>query len=356
MSMSITFSGGEPVAIGSPRLTARGRAILALLSAAVFFGASTVASKAALDRVPPVTLAFERFGIALAVLLVLCRRAGVRPRFGRLPVLLGVTGIALPYVSQNLGLQHATAVDTTLVIEGGIPIVTAILGRAVLKERLTGRRLAALLLSVAGIATVVLFGATGHGEFSRLGSLLAFGAATSFAAYTVIGRRLFGDGFSLSVLTGSIVVGVLVLAPCAAVEMALSGPGAMRASDGLLLLYLGIGGSAGTQLLWARGMADLAAAEVAVFGTLMPVVGISAAAVFLGEAITFVQIGGGLLVVAGLSLTARLARPVPSAGPRLSTVASPIDRLFQSRAGFGLLRLARVRGFGPARRTTCSDA
>jgi drug/metabolite transporter (DMT)-like permease len=141
----------------------------------------------------------------------------------------------------------------------------------------------------------------------------------------VIGRRLFGGGFSLSILTGSIAVGVLLLAPCAVAEIAVSGPGTMRVSDGLLLLYLGIGGSAGTQLLWARGMADLDAAEVAIFGTLMPVVGVSAAAVLLGEAITFVQICGGLVVASGLFLTARLAAPVPSMRPRLATVASPID-------------------------------
>src|SRR5262245_16383200 len=206
--MSIEISGAGRVAVGVPRLSARGRAILALLSAAVFFGASTVASKAALDRVPPLTLAFERFGIALAVLLVLCRRAGVRPAFGRLPVLLGITGIALPFVLQNVGLRYSTAVETILVIEGGIPVVTAILGVAVLKERVAGHRLAGLLLSVAGIGAVVSFGATGPGDFSGLGSLLAFGAAASFAAYTVIGRRLFAGGFSLSILTGSIAVGV----------------------------------------------------------------------------------------------------------------------------------------------------
>jgi drug/metabolite transporter (DMT)-like permease len=309
ISMSIKVSGAGRAAVGIPRLSARGRAILALLSAAVFFGASTVASKAALDHVLPLTLAFERFAIALVVLLMLCRRAGVRPTFGWLPVLLGVTGIALPFVCQNVGLRYATAVDTILVIEAGIPIVTAILGRAVLGERVGGRRLAGLLLAVTGVSAVVFLGATGQGEFSGLGSLLAFGAAVSFAAYTVIGRCLFGSGFSLSVLTGSLAVGVLVLAPCAGFEMATSGPGAMTAGDGLLLVYLGVGGSAGTQLLWARGMADLEAGEVATFGTLMPVVGIASAVILLGESIALIQVLGGLMVAIGLYLTARAAGP-----------------------------------------------
>jgi drug/metabolite transporter (DMT)-like permease len=325
----LSVTGRVRPSLGIPRLSPRGVAIIALLVGAVFFGGSTVASKAMIDRTPPSTLAFARFAIGLVVLLLLCRRAGVKPAFGRLPALLGITGISLPFVCQNIGLQHATAVDVTLVIEGGIPIVTGILGTAFLGERVKGLRLAGLLLAVAGVGAVVLHGATGQTNFSGLGSLLAFGAAVSFAVYTVVGRRLFDGGFSLSVLTGSIAIGVFILAPCAALEIALSGPGSMTGGDGLLLLYLGIGGSAGTQLLWARGMADLEAAEVAVFGTLMPVVGLSAAAIFLGESITLAQICGGLIVGLGLYLTARFA---PSSS-RAAGDQPPAIRLGVGRQG-----------------------
>jgi drug/metabolite transporter (DMT)-like permease len=328
-----TFGATRPrLRFALPRSSPRRRAILALLCAATFFGASTVASKAALDHVPPLTLAFERFAIALVVLLLLCRRAGVQPEFGRLPALLGVTGITLPFVCQNVGLQFASAVDTTLIIEGVIPIATAVLGRAFLGERMKGLRLVGLLLAVAGVGAVVLHGAAGETGFSGLGGLLAFGAAVSFAVYTVVGRRLFGGGFSLSALIGSIAIGVLLLAPCAAAEIALAGPGTMTPGDGLLLLYLGVGGSAGTQVLWVRGMADLEAAEVAVFGTLMPVVGVTAAAAFLGEAITFVQACGGLVVGVGVYLTARTARPDPSARPRRRRWFKPRSSTVTARA------------------------
>jgi drug/metabolite transporter (DMT)-like permease len=326
-TMLTKLTGAEIVRLpaGIARPSSRSIAILALLTAAVFFGSSTVASKAMIDHVPPITLAFGRFAIALIVLLALCRRAGVRPSFGRLPALLGLTGITLPYVCQNVGLRFATAVDMTLVIEGCLPIATAVLGTVFLGERMRGWRLIGLLLAVTGVGAVVLQGAAGRASFSGLGSVLAFGAAVSFAAYTVVGRRLFRDRFSLPVLTGSIAIGVLLLAPCAAVEIAVSGPGTMTTGDGLLLLYLGVGGSAGTQLLWARGMADLTAGEVAVFGTLMPVVGLASAAVFLGEAITLAQIGGGLVVGIGVYLTARTGRPVRS--PKLLRAGSWRARL-----------------------------
>jgi drug/metabolite transporter (DMT)-like permease len=333
--MTVTPVGADRPRLGlaRPRLSSRGVAVASLLFASVAFGASTVASKAALDSIPPLTLAFERFGLALAVLLLLCRRAGVRPAFSRPAALFGITGIALPFVCQNAGLQYATAVDTTLVIEGGLPIVTALLGAAFLGERIAGRRLAGLVLAVGGVGIVMLLGASGRGDFSLLGSLLAFAAAASFAAYTVIGRRLFSGRFSLAVLTGGVAIGVLLLAPCAAVEIAVAGPGTLTPGDGLLLLYLGVGGSAGTQILWARGMADLDASEVAIFGTLMPVVGIASAAVCLGEAVGLAQVGGGLVVAAGLYVTAR----PPRSGP---DIRSPERRLPWARRSVAVDRAA----------------
>jgi drug/metabolite transporter (DMT)-like permease len=288
-----------------PHLSRRAGAIVALITAATFFGGSTVATKAAIDDIPPLTLAFGRFALAMIVLLAVCRHQGVRPVYGRGPALLGLTGIALPFILQNLGLQFSTAVETTLVIEGGLPIASALLGLAVLGERMSLPQGVGMVLAVSGVALILLHGATTGGEFSGTGSLLALGASISFGFYTVIGRRLFGAGFSLPVLTGAITIGVALMAPFALIEMAIGGPGSISMKSGLVLLYLGLGGSAGTQLLWARGMADLDASEVGIFGTLMPVVGISCAAIFLGESVTAMQLGGGAVVLVSVIVTAR---------------------------------------------------
>ena len=63
-------------------------AVLALVGANVIWGASAVASKAALVHVPPVTLACLRVAIAIAVLLALVARTGERPAHGGAPALL----------------------------------------------------------------------------------------------------------------------------------------------------------------------------------------------------------------------------------------------------------------------------
>src|ERR687898_2426514 len=91
--------------IGRP--AQRTLAVLALVGANVIWGASAVVSKAVLAHIPPVTLACLRIGIALAVLLPLVARAGERPTRGSAPALLGLTGVALFCLLQNVGLRYA---------------------------------------------------------------------------------------------------------------------------------------------------------------------------------------------------------------------------------------------------------
>jgi len=157
-------------------------------------------------------------------------------------------------------------------IEGSIPIATALLGARLLGERLSPARLIGLALAVGGVGVVV----------------------------------------PLAVLTGSIAIGTAFLLPGVAFEAATNGPGSFTTQAVALLLFLGLGGAALVHTLWAHGLTHLEATEVAVIGTLMPVVGVGMAALCLGEAITGTQVGGACLVAAGLWVTTRSSRRTPT--------------------------------------------
>ncbi len=189
---------------GPIHISPRAGSMAAMFAGAILVGSVTIASKAALTDIGPITLAFGRFAVALAVFLCLCARAGVRPDLGRMPAALGASGVTVAFILQNLGLELTSALDATLIIEGSVPIVTAILGARMLGERATPTRLAGLALAVGGVAVVLLRGGGGEGSFSLAGALFSLGAGVSFSVYTVLGRRAFGGGVSLQVLTGSI--------------------------------------------------------------------------------------------------------------------------------------------------------
>jgi len=292
------------------RPSARFTAIAALLVGATYFGLGTVATKGAMDGIPPLTLAAGRFGIAALVLTALCRARGVRPVYDGRAVLLDLTGVAAPFAFQNLGLRDAGAGSATLLIEGGLPLMAAVLGVAVLRERVSGSRVAGLLLGVGGVAIVAVTELGGGMPLS--GGLFSLAAALALAIYTVLGRKIYRGGFSLAVLTGGAKIGTLMLGPLVSVEVGAGGMPTPDLGDLLLMLFLGVVCSAATQILWVHGMTHLDATEIGIFGTFMLVVGITAAATFLGEAITLPQIVGAALIAAGMVVTARttpLRRP-----------------------------------------------
>ena len=294
-----------------PHLSARTLAILALVGANLIWGSTFVALKPVLDRVPPLTVASLRFAIALAILLPLVYLVGDRPARGRGPLLMGLTGVFLLYLCQNVGLQYSTAANGAL-IHGGIPVLTALLAAACLGERLGARGLVGVLASLVGVGIIVLPG-TDLG-LSALGNGLLLLSALSIAAYLVIGRRACPAGGSLAVVTGAACYGFLMLLPPTAVELAVGGMDRPTGADLLRLLYLGGGASALAFLLWAYGLHHFEAGRAATFANLNPLVGVALAALLLGEPVTRFQLGGGALVLAGVWLAAHQPSAVRPAG------------------------------------------
>ena len=282
--------------------------LLALVGANALWGGSAVASKAVLTHVPPLTLACLRVAIALAVLLPLVARTGGRPARGGATALLGLTGVALFCLCQNVGLRSASAATTAL-LNGGIPILTTLLATRLLGERLGGRGVAGVLVSSGGVAAIVLLGPHATFGVATLGSLLPLAGAVSFAAYTVLGRRTFASGHALAVVAGSTRYGLLFLLPGAGLELVTGGLSPLTVSDVLLLLYLGVGCSALAFVLCGYGLARLEATQGAICGNLKPLVGGVLAVVLLGESLTPGQLAGGLLVLIGVGLASGGAVP-----------------------------------------------
>jgi drug/metabolite transporter (DMT)-like permease len=264
-----------------------------------------------LERVPPLTLASARFAIALLVLLPLVRRVGERPTLGGTPALLGFTGVFVLYLTQNIGLGYTTAANGAL-IHGGIPVVAALMAVPILDERLDRGRLGGILVSFAGVAAVVLVGSNAGVGLPALGDALLLLSTVAFSAYLVLGRRAFPNGGALPLVTGVTCYGLLFLLPASAVELAVQGMARPTPADFLGLFYLGGVASALAYLLSAHGLRHLEAGQAAVLINLIPLVGVAVAALLLGEAVSPVQAGGGLLILGGVWLVTRQARPAPS--------------------------------------------
>ena len=310
----------RPVAIRSGTLAA-----LALAGANLLWAGSAAASKAALDGMTPFLMASARVAIALLILRLILARRHQHAATGRMPALLGLTGVALFCACQNVGLIFADA-TTTATIGAATLMLTVGLAILFLGERPNHLRSAGLAISLAGVAIVMMASPGGLTVSAAASSLLPLASASSFALYNVIGRRAFAGTDSLSLVAGSTRYGLMFLLPVTILEMMLTSPRPLTVQDGLLVLYLGAGCSAIAFILCGYGLSHLEAGHGAVYGNLKPLIGVALSMILLGEPLTVDKVLGGLLVLLGVGLTSRQHRAtadpaLPGAVPALRHAA-----------------------------------
>jgi drug/metabolite transporter (DMT)-like permease len=297
------------------RVSTRAFAVGSLLAAAFIWGSAAVATKTALEYWPPMTLAVVRWSIALAILAGLMRRTGGRPARGPGIAVLGLTGLLLFYVFYSWGLRHTSAASGTL-IGGGTPVIVAIISALALGEHVSGRRGLGILASLAGVAAIGV-ASGGTGDSTLLGNLLILGSSASWAIYTVLSRRIGAGGNALETLVGTAIYGLVFMVPLAIGEIIISGLGPIGTRDLLVMLYLSLGPSAAAYLLWGYGLTQIEASQAAVYGNLMPLVGVVLAALLLDERITWVVFAGGAAIVMGAWIAT--SRPKQRVAPSFRT-------------------------------------
>jgi drug/metabolite transporter (DMT)-like permease len=289
-------------------------ATLALVGAATLWGTSLAATKAAMVTLPPTQVACLRFLIGALLLGLLSLWGGGRPEFSVRTALLGLTGVTLYFATQNAGLQNAPAGDATIILGGGIPLASSILGIAFLRERLGRLQLAGLICSLAGMVLVGSMMNAG-GKHSAMGLILLLAAVLSAAIYSTLGRRAYQDADLMPILSGCAIFGALFLIPMATLEARSTGMPILTAHSVGLLVYLGAGCSALGFALWAFGLRHLTAVQNALVSNLELPVGLAAAAM-VGERLQGSALLGGLLVVVGAMLAvARWPLRTPAATP-----------------------------------------
>jgi len=274
--------------------------------AAGLFGASVVATRVAVQEIPPLNLAVLRFGQG-GLILFLCILIGARDllkvKWHDLPffVLLGAILFAIFPVTFNISLRFTEASRGALML-ATMPIWSACIARVARKERLILRQVAGILLTFAGVGIVLAErGLRWQGNLVALGGDgLMLLTALCGAIYGVLAQRMLSRYSALTVTMYAMLFGTFLLFPAALLEGI---PQAFDRIDGkiaVLILFLGIFGGALGFLLWTFALTRLTPTQVAVYVNVNPMVAIILGAVLLSEKLTGVFIAGFVAVIAGV--------------------------------------------------------
>lgn len=211
---------------------------LLLTLTALFWAGNAVMARALHHLLPPATMAFWRWVLALLLLFPFVmrpmyeQRALLRANWARL-ALLGVLGVGCYNTFLYAALQTTTATNGVL-INSMTPLLIVLIGRALFGDRMTHRQQVGIMLSLAGVVGIV-----SHGDISVLvqldfnhGDLLLVGGAFTWALYTVLLRwRPAGIG-TLAFLGATVAGGIVVLMlPLYLVELASGRVAVMECSN-----------------------------------------------------------------------------------------------------------------------------
>lgn len=296
----------------SPASQSLRSAYIKLVLCALFWGATFIAGRIAVQAMPPLTVATGRFVLASLLLLVIAYRVeGGLPKLSYkqlwVTLLLGLTGVAIYNVFFFGALERMPAGKTALLVALS-PIMTAVTVALILKEKLGPYRWGGIALALIGTLTIVtkgdILGASqGLLQSFGWGELLMLGAIVSWVSYTVISRFALRGLSPIAATTYASLWGALVLGLAAFSEIDTLRPEMLSWSNFFTIFYLGSFGSAIAFIWYNEGVKMIGPARTVVFTNLVPVFGLLLSYLILDEPIYLSMLIGGAIVIAGVTLT-----------------------------------------------------
>lgn len=284
-----------------------GPAFSALGALVLIWGNNWVVMKVALQYAAPFDFAAIRtFFAALLLLLpvILFRRRALRLHRIRTTLLLGFLQTTCFLALVNIALVHGAAGKSSVLVYT-MPFWVALLAPWVLRERFRRSQLPALILAFAGLLLII---APWQQRPELISSLLALGAGFMWALSVLIAKTIpVDDAWQLLALTGwQMLFGSVIL-----IVIALLVPSHPIHWTGTFIaaLLYNIGpGNALAWFLWLFIVNRLPASVSGMNALAIPIVGVLAGWLQLGERPGLVEAAGMLLVFIALTLLALSTR------------------------------------------------
>jgi drug/metabolite transporter (DMT)-like permease len=281
--------------------------LLALALLALIWGYNWVVMKVAMRYVGPMDFAALRgaFGVVLLFGLLAMRGISLRPRQVVKTLFLGLFQTA-GFVGLISWALNIGAAGKSAVLGYTMPFWVIVFGWPFLPDRLRGWQWPAAGLILAGLVLVLEFWSN---DGNVLSSFLALAAGVSWAISVVIFKRMRigSQDELLSITAWQMVFGVAPLVVVALIvpERPIEWSGYFIGA----LIYNGIGGMALATFLWLYILQRLPATISGLNALTVPIVGVIAAWLQLGERPSPAEGAGMALILLGLALLTTASGP-----------------------------------------------
>lgn len=276
------------------------------LGATAIWSGNFIVARGLSDVVPPVSLAFWRWVVAVIVFLPFALRPLIAEqqqllnniRYLSITALLGVTVFnTLIYIA-----SHTTSALNLSLIAITFPIFIIILSRILYGEMITVYKILGILLVASGVILLITKGnllVLSNITFA-IGDFWMLVASAIFAIYSILIRQKPKElsiwAFQLSTFS----LGLLFLFPFFIWELSTVPPGTYETTTILSIMYVGIFASLIAFILWNKAIITIGPSKSGLIYYTLPLFSGLLAYFFLDEGIGMVHLFSALLIVAGI--------------------------------------------------------
>ncbi|WP_374655358.1 EamA family transporter [Phenylobacterium sp.] len=274
--------------------------VLLALAVVAVWGTNFVVIRIGLDHLPPLTFAVLRFTFALLPAIFFLKRPAVPwANLAAYGALIGAGQFGLLYIAINGYISPGLA---SLVVQTQV-FFTIGLAMWLNKERVRSFQIVALALAAGGLVVIVAHNS--DASATPLGLALILAAAASWAGGNAFSRA----AGQVNMLAYVVWASLFSVPPLLVLALIFEGPTAMiegvRAADAATwgaVLWQSVGNSLFGYAVWGWLLARHPAATITPMAMLVPVFGMGASAIFLGESLPGWKLLAAGLVMSGLAL------------------------------------------------------
>ncbi len=280
----------------------------------LFWAGNWIVGRGLASEIPPMAMTFLRWLFAIAILAPFAVPHVIRdwPKLRnhwKVLALLGAIGVGSHNALAYLGLNYTTATNG-VILNSFIPVMIISISWIFLRERLTPMQLAGVVVSLAGVLTILSRGSLATLSEFRLngGDLLVILSMAMWSTYTVCLRWRPSGLHMLTFLFVLMVIGDLCMLPFFVGELAFGRHMAPTPGNFAALFGVALFSSVLAYIFWNRGVAEVGASVAGLFVHLMPVFGCVLAWLFLDERLAPYHVVGIALILTGIFVTSWLGK------------------------------------------------
>jgi drug/metabolite transporter (DMT)-like permease len=281
---------------------------LAVLATLIWSG-NFIVARGMNKLIPPVSLAFYRWLLASAVIFPFAARKfrsewPIAKRHLHYFFWISLTGVSIFNTFVYIAGHYTSAINMALIGTTSSPIISVVLARIFLKEKIGSLKIFGIVLCITGILFLL-----SKGNISNLLSLRfttgdgwVLLAGLSFAIYNTMVKKKPAAITSINFLFVVFSIGTLLIFPFYLWEITYTAPVVWDMKLVSVILYIGIGASVICFFIWNITIHKLGAGRAALFGNLIPVFSSLEAVIFLHEQLNWIHLVSMMLVFAGITL------------------------------------------------------